>query len=95
MLYPLRKGKNDSKGESEIFRAPTHTTGPGDKNGCSSVSECGVWFCRTRMPPPRALGARLQPLLQHQGHLVKLQQQGHSIELWGDTAPSGDLEVEH
>lgn len=54
MLYPLRKGKNGSKGESELFRAPSHTTGPGDKNGCSSVSECGVWFCRPRMPPPRA-----------------------------------------
>lgn len=87
MLYPLRKEKNDSKGESEILRAPTHTTGPGDKNGCSSVSECGVWFCRTRMPPPRALGPRLQPQLQHQGQLVKLQQQGYSTELWGWHCP--------
>lgn len=95
MLYPLRKEKNDSKGESEILRAPTTPQAQGTRMVAPQLQSVESGFagpgCHHQGPWAKAAATAAAS----GSALVKLQQQGYSTEPWGDTAPSGGLGGEH
>ena len=76
--YPSRKGKENSKGDSELNRAAAATAGP--EGPGPRLGEVGArlspWFQWARLPTPRASGVGLPPQWAH--HTGRLE--GQSVE---------------
>ena len=90
VLYPLREGKNDPEGDSEISRAAIPTmcvehTGPEGKAISFLVSEGRTpsWFQEARLPLPSASGAGLQQEATGWGCCPEQRGQCHCLGLWG------------